>query len=86
MADDTKLTTRAAIEKVLKGSRKPMTVAQICDAALPLTNIKGATPKQQFYSLLYSENKRPDGLVTQVERGTFKLNLKRKSAKAKVAA
>ena len=42
----TKLTTKQEIEKVLTGQRKPMTVAQITEATLPLTNLKGATPKQ----------------------------------------
>jgi hypothetical protein len=32
-----KFTTKQAIEKVLSGQRKPMTVAQITEAALPLT-------------------------------------------------
>ena len=74
----TKLTTKQAIEKVLTGQRKPMTVAQITEATLPLTNLMGATPKQVFYSVLYSENKRPDGLVTKAGKGgQFKLNPKR---------
>jgi hypothetical protein len=75
-----KLTTKQAIEKVLTGKRSPMTVAEITDAALPLTNLKGATPKQVFYSVLYGENKKPDGLVTRVDAGTFKLNAKRRKA------
>jgi hypothetical protein len=41
---DSKLTTKAAIEKVLAGKRK-MTVAQIADAAIPLTALKGKTPQ-----------------------------------------
>jgi hypothetical protein len=46
--------------------------------------LKGKTPGQVFYSVLYSESKKPDGLVTQVDRGTFKLNPKRRrSAKAR---
>lgn len=69
-----KLTTKQAIEQVLTGQRKPMTVAQITEAALPLTNLKGKTPKQVFYSVLYGENKKADGLVTKVDTGLFKLN------------
>jgi hypothetical protein len=45
MASTKKLTTKAAIEQVLTGQRKPMTVAQITEAALPLMNLKAATPK-----------------------------------------
>jgi hypothetical protein len=75
-----KLTTKQAIEQVMHGSRKPMTVTQITDAALPLTALKGKTPKQDFYSVLYSENRKPDGLVTRVDTGRFKLNPKRAQA------
>jgi hypothetical protein len=81
-----KLTTKRAIEHVLTGQRKPMTVAEITEAALPLTSLKGATPKQVFYSVLYSENRKADGLVTKVgPKGTFKLNPKRAKASAKAA-
>jgi hypothetical protein len=84
MARSTKtLTTKQAIEKVLAGRRKPMTVAEITDAALPMTNLRGATPKQTFYSVLYSEAKKADGLVVKAgDGGIFKLNPKRKTAKA----
>lgn len=81
MASPSKLTARQATEKVLTGKRTPMTVAQITEAALPLTAIKGATPKQQFYSLLYSEAKKADGLVIKAGDGAiFKLNPKRRKA------
>jgi hypothetical protein len=36
-----KLTTRAGIEQVLTGKRKPMTVPEIAEAALPLTGFAG---------------------------------------------
>jgi hypothetical protein len=49
--------------------RRPADVAQGEDAG------------QAFYSVLYSESKKPDGLVVQVDRGMFKLNPKRKAAK-----
>ena len=79
----TKLTTKQAIEHVLSGSKKPMSVAQITEAALPLTALAGKTPKQVFYSVLYGENRKADGLVTKVgPGGTFRLNPKR----AKIAA
>jgi HB1, ASXL, restriction endonuclease HTH domain len=77
----TKLTTKQAIENVLAGKRNPMTVAEIADAALPLTNLGGKTPKQTFYSVLYAENKKSDGLVVKAGKGgTFKLNPKRRKA------
>jgi hypothetical protein len=77
--------TKEAIEAVLAGRRKPMRVPAIIAAGVPLaTSLKGKTPGQVFYSVLYSESKKPDGLVTQVDRGTFKLNPKRRrSAKAR---
>jgi hypothetical protein len=80
------MTTKQAIEHVLSGSKKPMRVPEIIAAGVPLTNLKGATPGQTFYSILYAENKKPDGLVVQVERGTFKLNPKRRKADAKAPA
>jgi hypothetical protein len=40
-----KLTTRAAIEHVLRGKRKPMTVSAIFDEAMPLTALAGKTPE-----------------------------------------
>ncbi len=73
------MTTKQAIEKAMTGKRKPMTVAEIAEAAIPLSNLKGATPKQVIYSVLYAENKKPDGLVVRVEAGTFKLRPKRKA-------
>ena len=57
-----------------------MTVAEIAEAAIPLSNLQGATPKQVIYSVLYSENRRADGLVTRTDKGTFKLNPKRRKA------
>lgn len=43
--------------------------------------LKGKFPKQTFYSVLYSENKKPDGLVVKVGEGAnFKLNPKRRKA------
>jgi HB1, ASXL, restriction endonuclease HTH domain len=74
------MTTKQAIETAMTGKRKPMTVAEIAEAAIPLSNLKGATPKQVIYSVLYCENKRPDGLVTRTHKGTFKLNPSRRKA------
>ena len=74
----TKLTTRAAIEHVLTGKRKPMTVSAIFDEAMPLTALAGKTPKQTFYSVVHSEKRKDDGVVVQVGRGLFKLNPKRR--------
>ena len=60
-----------------------MRVPEIIEAGVPLaTSLRGKTPGQTFYSVLYSESKRADGLVVQVDRGTFKLNPKRRRAKA----
>jgi hypothetical protein len=44
------------------------------------SNLKGKTPGQTFYNVLYADSKKSDGLVTHVDRGTFKLNPKRKPA------
>jgi hypothetical protein len=53
-----KLTTKQAIEKVLRGGRKPMRVPAIIEAAVPLTALAGKTPGQTIYSVLYAENRR----------------------------
>jgi hypothetical protein len=75
-----KLTTRAAIEHVLKGKRRPMTVPAIFEEAMPLTALAGKTPKQTFYSVIHSEKRKADGVVVQTGRGLFKLNPKRRKA------
>jgi hypothetical protein len=82
---ESKLTLRQAVEKVLAGKRAGLTVAEITDAAVPLTRVAGATPRQQVYSLVYSEARKPDGLVVKVrdgKGGPFKLNPKRRKAAA----
>jgi hypothetical protein len=77
------MNTKQAIEQVLKGRRKPMRVPEIIEAGVPLaTSLTGKTPGQTFYSVLYSEAKREDGLIVQTGRGEFKLNPKRRRAKA----
>ena len=77
------LTTKQAIEHVLRGRRKPMRVPAIIEAGVPLaTSLKGKTPGQTFYSVIYSESKKADGLVEQTGCGQFKLNPKRRRAKA----
>jgi hypothetical protein len=48
----TKLTTKQAIEQAMKGSRKPMKVRQIIDAAVPLSRLAGKTPGQVINSVL----------------------------------
>ena len=81
-----KLTTKQAIEQVLAGKRKPMTVSEISAAAIPLTNLRGATPQQTIYSILYAENKKPDGLVVKAGKGgNFRLNPKRKKTTSSAA-
>lgn len=76
------MTTKQAIEQVLAGRRKPMRVPAIIEAAVPLSNLRGKTPGQVVYSVLYTEAKRADGLVVQTGRGEFKLNPKRRKAAA----
>jgi hypothetical protein len=76
------MTTKQAIEQVLAGRRKPMRVPAIIEAAVPLSNLRGKTPGQTIYSILYAEAKKADGLVVQTGKGMFKLNPKRKTAKA----
>jgi len=76
------MTTKQAIEQVLAGRRKPMRVPAIIEAAVPLSNLRGKTPGQVIYSVLYTEAKRADGLVVQTGRGEFKLNPKRRKAAA----
>ena len=75
-----KLTTKAAIEQAMKGSRKPMRVRAIIEAAVPLSRLAGRTPGQTIYTVLYGEAKKADGLVVQTGRGEFKLNPKRRKA------
>ena len=76
------MTLKAAVEAAMKGSRKGMTVSEIADLAIPLAEVKGKTPKQQVYSILYTENGKADGLVTRVGKGTFKLRPRRAKAAA----
>lgn len=71
-----KLSARESIVKVLSGAEGPMGVPDIVKAAVPLSRLQGKTPGQAIYSLLYSENRKPDGLFERVERGTFKLRVK----------
>ena len=73
------MTTKQAIEHVLKGKRR-MTVAAIFEAAYPLTELKGQTPKQTFYAVMYGAAKREDGFVERVGKGTFRLRPKRRKA------
>lgn len=64
--------------QVMKGKRRPMRVPAIIAAGVPLaTSLKGKTPAQTFYSMLYSESKKADGLVVQTGKGEFRLNPKR---------
>ena len=61
-----------------------MTVAEIAEASIPMTNLKGATPKQTLYSVLYAENKKADGLVKKAgDGGVFRLNPRRRKGAAK---
>lgn len=80
------LTTKQAVEHVLKGKRRPLRVPQIIEVGVPLTTLKGKTPGQTFYSVLYSESRKADGLVVQAGRGEFKLNPQRRRSSGKVRA
>jgi HB1, ASXL, restriction endonuclease HTH domain len=80
------MTTKQAIESVLTGRRKPMRVPAIIEAGVPLSDLKGKTPGQTFYSILYSESKKADGLVVQAGRGEFKLNPQRRRSSGKARA
>ncbi len=73
------MTLKAAVETAMKGTRRPMTVTEITEVAVPLaTSVKGKTPRQQVYSILCTENRKADGLVTHVDKGTFKLRPRRR--------
>jgi hypothetical protein len=39
------VTTKQAIEQAMSGRRKPMTVAEIAEAAIPLSNLRGRDPE-----------------------------------------
>jgi hypothetical protein len=81
------LNTKQAIEHVLKGKRNGMRVPAIIAAGLPLaTSLKGKTPGQTCYSVLYAESKKPNGLVVHSGKGEFKLNPKRDRSNAKAKA
>jgi hypothetical protein len=81
------MNTKQAIEHVLKGKRNGMRVPAIIAAGVPLaTSLKGKTPGQTFYSVLYSESKKADGLVVRTAKGTFKLNARRARSNAKAKA
>ena len=72
------MTLKAAVETAMKGKRRPMTVNEIAEAAVPLAEVQGKTPKQQVYSILYTENRMAHGLVTRVDKGTFRLGPRRR--------
>jgi hypothetical protein len=58
-----------------------MRAPAIITACVPLaTGLKGRTPGQVFYSTLYSESKKADGLVVETGKGEFELNPKRRQA------
>lgn len=80
-----KLTARAAIQKVLTDNGGKMKVPDIIKAAVPLTALSGKTPGQTIYSTLYAENKKPGGIFKQTGRGEFRLD-KANVAKAEKAA
>ena len=68
-----KLTTKAAVERVLAAAARPMKVSEIIELAVPLTGLSGKTPGQTVYSVLYAEARKPGGLFERVSVGTFRL-------------
>ncbi len=68
-----KLTTRQAIVKVMTDNGKAMKAPEIIAAGVKLTALSGKTPGQTFYSILYSEAKKQNGIVKRSGRGEFKL-------------
>jgi hypothetical protein len=76
------MTLKQAVESAMKGKRRPMTVAEIAEVALPLAELRGAPPKQTLYSILYAENRKADGLVERTGKGTFGL---RRTSRRKAA-
>jgi hypothetical protein len=69
-----KLTTRAAIEKVLADNGGKMKVPAIVAAAVPLTALGGKTPGQTIYSVLYAEAKKPNAVFKRTGKGEFRLD------------
>lgn len=67
-----KLSSKEAIRQVL-ASGEPMKSAAIAEAAVPLTDLQGATPAATIAAVLSVEAKKENGLVERVEKGTFKL-------------
>lgn len=81
------MSVRQSIVAVLAERGKPMKVRQIIDAGLPLTSVKGKTPGQQFYSILYTEAKKGSASkFERVDRGTFRLRKVRAAKTEKVEA
>jgi Fe2+ or Zn2+ uptake regulation protein len=74
------MTTREAIVSVLSKSDAPMPTSEVIEKTLKAaTGLKGATPKQTVYSVLYSEARKPTGIVRKTGKGKatkFKLNPK----------
>lgn len=67
------MTSKEAIRAVLAKSSEPMKALEIAEQAIPLTSLKGATPGATIAAVLYVEAKKDNGIVVQVEKGTFKL-------------
>jgi hypothetical protein len=81
------MTSSEAIVKVLEGKRTPMTALAITEAGFPLTTgLAGKDPRHTFYSNLFKESRRPDGLIVRVKakdgKTLFRLNPKRRALRA----
>jgi hypothetical protein len=75
---------RAALHPGYEGQAATYARPAIIAAGVPLaTSLKGKTPAQTFYSVLYSESKKADGLVVQTGKGEFRLKPEARNAKAR---
>lgn len=70
MSDTKALTVTTAIRKVLGEADGPLRASEIGEKVVPLVpGLKGKTPKATVAAKLYTEAKKPDGLVEKVEGG-----------------
>lgn len=67
---DKPLTTMQAVRKVLGRAKGPMTAQEIALKVVPMVpGLKGATPAATVAAKLYTEAKKPDGVVRKVDGG-----------------
>jgi hypothetical protein len=67
---DKPLTTMQAVRKVLGRAKKPMTAQEIATKVVPMVpGLKGKTPHATVAAKLYTDAKKPDGIVRKVAGG-----------------